>query len=218
MTQPVTQQDTGDTFVIEGVITELQVALGRENLLAQIDPRYRAGSAATGLGAALGGFHGQVAAAASVALYDGEDTENFVCLIDQQVMCGTFGGASKLPVGKKVKAVVSKHGDVLIARGILSEDAGWVWVPHAWGSKAERMANFKNSGHGLCGRPWREKPGKQIKPPAPSLEAGDFHESGCWRKDKRLNHAKEQLPGCPKAVTAHHSKDTFPDPVRLTLR
>jgi hypothetical protein len=143
MTKPITQHDTHDTFVIEGVISELLVALGRENLLAQIEPRYRVGSAATGLGAALGGFHGQVAAAASVALYDGEDTENFVCLIDQQVMCGTFGGASKLPVGKKVKAVVSKHGEMLVARGILSEDMGLVWVPFAWGSKAERMANFK---------------------------------------------------------------------------
>ena len=76
-------------------------------------------------------------------MYDGEDTENFACLIDQHIMCGTFGGASKLPVGKKVKAVVSKQGDVLIARGILSEDMGLIWVSHAWGSKAERMANFK---------------------------------------------------------------------------
>ena len=143
MKKPITQPDTHETFVIEGIITELEVALGRENLLAQIAPRYQTGSVVTGLGSVLGGFHGQVAAAASVALYDGEYTENFACLIDQQVMCGTFGGASKLPVGKKVKAVVSKHGDALVARGILSEDDGLVWVSHAWGSKAERMANFK---------------------------------------------------------------------------
>ncbi|GGY31183.1 hypothetical protein [Pseudoduganella albidiflava] len=132
-----------DTYVIEGVLTDLHVALGRENLLAQINPHYRAGSAAAGLGTAVGEFHGQVAAAASVAMYDGEDTENFACLIGQQVMCGTFGGASKLPVDKKVKAVVSRDGDVLIAHGILSEDMGLVWVRHAWGSKAERKANLK---------------------------------------------------------------------------
>ncbi|GGY31196.1 hypothetical protein [Pseudoduganella albidiflava] len=132
-----------ETFVIEGVLADLRVALGRENLLAQISPHYRAGSAAAGLGTALAGFHGQVAAAASVAMYDGEDTENFACLIGEEVMCGTFGGASKLPVGKQVKAVVSKRGDVLVAHGILSEDTGLVWVGHAWGSKAERMANLK---------------------------------------------------------------------------
>lgn len=143
MENPVLSKSTSETFVIEGDISELQVALGRENLLAQIAPHYQTGSAVTGIGAVLGGFHGQVAAAASVAMYDGEDTENFACLIGQQVMCGTFGGASKLPVGKKVKAVVSKQGDVLVARGILSEDMGLVWVSHAWGSKAERMANFK---------------------------------------------------------------------------
>jgi hypothetical protein len=143
MTKPIMHQDISDTFVIEGILTDLQVALDRENLLAQVAPRYQAGSAVTGLGAALAGFHGQVAAAASVALYDGEDTENFACLIDGQVMCGTFGGASKLPVGTRVKAVVSRHGDVLVARGILSEDTGLVWVSHAWGSAAERMANFK---------------------------------------------------------------------------
>jgi hypothetical protein len=107
---PILHTPASETFVIEGVITELQVAQGRENLLAQIAPRYQTSSAVTGLAEVLGDFHGQIAAAASVAMYDGEDTENFACLINQQVMCGTFGGASKLPVGKKVKAVVSKRG------------------------------------------------------------------------------------------------------------
>ena len=143
MTTSIVQQHADDTFVIEGIISEVQVALDRENLLAQIAPHYQASSKVIGLGSVLGGFHGKVAAAASVALYDGEDTENFACMIDQQVMCGTFGGASRLPVGKRVKAVVSKCGDVLVARGILSEDTGLIWVSHAWGSRAERRANFK---------------------------------------------------------------------------
>ena len=143
MTTQTPQYATHDTFAIEGVISELKVALGRENLLAQIVPNYQTGSAITGLGEMLGGFHGQAAAAVSAALYDGEDSENFACLIGQQVMCGTFGGASKLPVGKKIKAVVSKQDDVLVAHGILSEDSGLAWVSHPWGSKAERRANFK---------------------------------------------------------------------------
>lgn len=143
MTKPSTQYNSSETFVIEGVITDLHVAPGRENLLASISPHYQTGSLAAGIGTALGGFHGQIAAAASVAMYDGEDTEHFACLIGQQVMCGTFAGASKLPVGKKVKAVVSKHDDVLVARGVLNEDTGLIWVTHAWGSKAEQKASFK---------------------------------------------------------------------------
>jgi hypothetical protein len=150
MDNPAVSAPASETFVIEGVITELQVAKGRENLPAQIVPCYRADMAVTSLGEVLGGFHGQIAAEASVAMSDSEDTENFACLIDQQVMCGTFGGASKLPVGKKVKAVVSKKGDTLVARAILSEDTGLVWVSHAWGCKAERMANFKIALWCLC--------------------------------------------------------------------
>lgn len=144
MSEPIQKNtEANEPFVIEGVITELQVSLGKENLLKQIDRHYKGKSVLTGLGAAVGDLYGQAVAAASIALYEGEDTENFLCLIDDQVMCGTFGGASKLPVGKKVKAVVQKQGDVLVAEGILSESEGLVWVSHAWGCKAERGANFK---------------------------------------------------------------------------
>ena len=132
-----------ELFVVEGVISELQVAPGKENLLQQLDKHYKGKGALTGVGAIAGGMYGQVANAAMLAMYDGEDTENFLCLIDDKVMCGTFGGASKLPDGLKVKAVVQKQGDVLVAKGILSEDKGLVWLGHAWGWKAERVANFK---------------------------------------------------------------------------
>jgi hypothetical protein len=144
MTSPV---DSLELFVIEGLLIELQVANDTENLFAQIHKNYRATSVATGLGAALGGLFGQVANAASLAMYDGEETESFVCLIGDQPLFGTFGGASKLPMGKKVKAVVMKRDDgVLIAQGILSEDKGFVWLKHAWGKRAELMSNFKLGG------------------------------------------------------------------------
>jgi hypothetical protein len=133
----------GTLFVIEGVITDLHVEIGKQNLFAKIDKHYRGKSFCTGIGTATGDLFGQVAASAMLAMYDGEDTENFLCLIDGQVMCGTFAGASKLPVGEKIKAVVHKQGDILVAEGILSESKGLVWIHHAWGSHAERMANFK---------------------------------------------------------------------------
>jgi hypothetical protein len=81
-----------------------------------------------------------------LAMYDGEDTDNFLCLIDGQVMCGSFGGAHKLPAGEKVKAIVRKQGDVLLAQGVLSESQGVVWIHHAWGSHAEKMTHFKIGG------------------------------------------------------------------------
>ena len=130
-------------FVIEGIVTELHVSLGKENLLAQVDKHYQAKNIITGLGAVVGELYGQAAAGAAVAMYEGEYTENFLCLVGDSVVCGTFGGASKLPVGKKIKAVVTKQGDVLVAKGMLSESEGLVWVGHAWGYKAERMANIK---------------------------------------------------------------------------
>ncbi len=132
-----------EMFVVEGVISDLQVAHGTENLLQRLDKLYKGKSALTGVGAVVGGMYGQVANAAMLAMYDGEDTENFLCRINDQIMCGTFGGASKLPAGERVKAIVQKQGDVLIAEGILSESTGLVWLNHAWGWKAERAANFK---------------------------------------------------------------------------
>lgn len=140
---PAVAADEDELFVVEGVIGELQVASGKENLLQRLDKHYKGKAGFTGAGAIAGGMYGQVANAAMVAMYDGEYTENFICLIDGKVMCGTFGGASKLPVGHKVRAVVRKRGDLFVAEGILSEDKGLAWLAHAWGWKAERAANFK---------------------------------------------------------------------------
>lgn len=135
--------NNNELIVVEGIVHELQVALGKQNLLLQLDNHYKGKSAISGAGAIAGNMYGQVANAAMLAMYDGEDTENFLCQIDGHVMCGTFGGASKLPEGHRVKAIVQKQGDVLIAKGILSESTGLVWLNHAWGWKAERAVNFK---------------------------------------------------------------------------
>jgi hypothetical protein len=129
--------------LIEGSITDINVEMGRENLLQKIDKRYRGKAVVAGAGAAAGDMFGQVAAAASVAMYEGEDTQNFMCLIDGQVVCGQFGGAQWLREGSRVKAVVTQEEGVLVARGILDEQQGLLWVGHPWGSKAEVIANWK---------------------------------------------------------------------------
>ena len=132
-----------DLFLIKGVLSELHVENGRENLLARIEKRYRVGSAVTGLAAAAGDMFGQVGSALMLATYDGEDTENFACLVDDQILCGQFGGASKLKEGSRIKAVVSRRGDVLYAHAIMDQKEAMLWTHHAWGASAERKANLK---------------------------------------------------------------------------
>lgn len=132
-----------EPFFVEGKLTELHVELGKENLLAKVDEHYRAKAVGTGTAAAVGDLFGQAANAAMLAMYDGEDTQNFVCLIGSQVMCGQFGGAEMLREGDSIKAVVSRKGDVLYARAVMSPSRGLVWIAHSWGLKAERWANLK---------------------------------------------------------------------------
>lgn len=132
-----------EPFLIEGKLTELHVELGKDNLLAKIDKHYRSKSVATGAAAAVGDLFGQASNAAMLAMYDGEDTQNFACLIDGQVMCGQFGGAEMLKEGSSIKAVVSRKGDVLYAHAVMSPSQGLVWVTHPWGSEAESIANWK---------------------------------------------------------------------------
>ena len=128
-----------ELFLVVGRLSEIHVERDRENLLLKIDKHYQGKSIVTG----AGDMFGQAASAASLAMYDGEDTQNFACLIDDQVMCGQFGGAEWLTEDHVVKAVVSKQNDVLFAHAIMDEKAGTVWVSHAWGSKAENSANWK---------------------------------------------------------------------------
>ena len=132
-----------ELFLVVGRLSEIHVERDRENLLLKIDKHYQGRSIVTGAGAVVGDMFGQAASAASLAMYDGEDTQNFACLIDDKVMCGHFGGAEWLIEDHVVKAVVSKQDDVLFAHAIMDEKAGTVWVSHAWGSKAESMANWK---------------------------------------------------------------------------
>lgn len=137
-----TAEDDDTMELVEGVLSEINVELGRENLLEKIDARYRSKSAVAGVGAAVSDMFGQAVAAASVAMYDGEDTQNFMCLIDGQVMCGQFGGAEWLKEGNRVRAAVSRRDNVLVTRAILDEAQGFVWVGHPWGARAEMNANW----------------------------------------------------------------------------
>ena len=132
-----------ELFLIEGTLTELHVELGKENLLAKIDKHYRAKGGVTGAVGAVGDLFGQAASGAMLAMYDGEDTQNFVCLVDGQVMCGQFGGAEMLQEGDNISAVVSREENVLCAHAIMSRAQGVLWTSHPWGVSAESVANLK---------------------------------------------------------------------------
>ena len=149
MATSLPEQDRHDTFVIEGVITDLHVAVGIENLLARIAPHGQSPDAVAGRGNVPSEYRGRIRAA-SVDMTDDDDIENFACLVGHRVVCGSFGGASKLPVGQQVKAVVSKRGDVHIARAILSEDTGLLWANCIAGANADRWAGFEICFYVFC--------------------------------------------------------------------
>jgi hypothetical protein len=108
-------------FVLEGVVRELHVVDGRENLLQQINKHYRGESALTGTAAVAGDLFGQAANAAMLAIYDGENTQNFVCLVDGQVVCGQFAGAQLLKEGHRVRIAGERSGDVVGEGDVLGD-------------------------------------------------------------------------------------------------
>lgn len=130
-------------ILVEGVLRELHLGEGREDLLQKIDGHYRGKSALAGASAGAGDLFGQAANAAMLAMYDGEAAQNFACLIDGQVVCGQFAGAQLLKEGNCVRIAAERNGDAIVARGILDEKQGLVWVEHPWGGAAEMLANWK---------------------------------------------------------------------------
>lgn len=127
---------------MEGVLSELHVAAGVENLLARVHGHYKHHATTSGLSAAANDLFGQAASAASLAMYDGEDTQNFIGLIDQQVVCGQFGGAEWLRNGHRVRMVVERRDSVLYAHGIIDEATGLLWIGYSKGTRAELKSNW----------------------------------------------------------------------------
>ena len=137
-----------ERFVIEGLLTGLQVAERKHRLLVQIDDYCQATS--PDAGAVVDARYRQAAQRAVAVLSDGEDLEHFMCMIGAQFVGGSFGGASKLTTGARVRAVVHQRGDMLIAEAILSDSEGLVWVRHARGYQAELKAIFKLAAGLFC--------------------------------------------------------------------
>jgi hypothetical protein len=125
---PLQYEDQG-LYLIEGTLSELQIARTTVNLLEQIDRNVKAKSVVAGAAAVISGMHGMVANSAAIALYDGEETHHFAGALDGQVICGTFQHADKIQEGDRVKAVVSKRGDVLFAHAIMNAKTQEFYMP-----------------------------------------------------------------------------------------
>src|SRR5688572_18350547 len=93
-----------DMFRIHGRLVELHISRTTVNLLEKIRKRSREECLAAGLLAAAAEMHGVVANSAMLAFYDGDDSHNFACLIEGQVVCGTFDNADKFRDGDQVVA------------------------------------------------------------------------------------------------------------------
>jgi hypothetical protein len=118
-----------ELFLVEGTLSEVQHAHTRVNLLEQIEKRALTKNLATGVAAAISGMHGVLASSAMLAMYDGEDMVNFAGLLGDLVICGTFQKADAFKDGDKIKAVVSKRGDVLSTHAVMRENDKMLFMP-----------------------------------------------------------------------------------------
>jgi hypothetical protein len=126
-------------YLVEGVLSDIEIAKTTVNLLEKIDNHVGAKSLVGGAAAVLNGMHGMVANSAAIALYDGEDTYNFVGLLSGRVICGSFQHADKIQAGNRVKAVVSKRDEVLFAHAIMNADTQEFYMPVNVFSSSDRL-------------------------------------------------------------------------------
>ncbi|WP_426344564.1 putative type VI secretion system effector [Pseudoduganella sp. R-32] len=120
----------GETlFLVEGTLSELQIARTTVNLLAQIEKNIQAKNLVSGVASVIGGMHGMVANAAALALYDGEDMYNFAAVLGELIICGTLEHANQFKNGESVKAVVSQRGDVLYVHAIMQAKTQQFYMP-----------------------------------------------------------------------------------------
>jgi len=133
MTQSIHSQSSaysGETlFLVEGTLSELQIARTTVNLLAQIEKNIQAKNLASGIAGVVSGMHGMVANSAALAFYDGEDMYNFAAVLGEHIICGTFEHADQFKNGEPVKAVVSQRGDVLYVHAIMQAKSQQFYMP-----------------------------------------------------------------------------------------
>ncbi len=61
--------------------------------------------------------------------YGGEDMYNFAALLGDKILCGTFESANAFNSGDRVKVVVSKQGDALLALAVIRDNDKMLFMP-----------------------------------------------------------------------------------------
>ena len=110
---------------IEGRVSLLEIAEGKENLLTGMQSK----AALAGAGAALAGQAGIAANAAMLALYDGEDVKHFGCLVNDQLIIGTFNYVS-FAEGDNVRVITTKENNTNFAHAVIRLSDQRVWLPN----------------------------------------------------------------------------------------
>lgn len=116
-------------FTIEGAIANFKSAPGKINLLRQIQTGGNAENVVTGVVGALNDMYGMVANSAMLAMYEGEDVDNFIFQIDDKIVCGSLENAHLLKDGDTFKAVVRRDKEIFIAEAIQRPADSLMWMP-----------------------------------------------------------------------------------------
>ena len=123
------EDKTNKMFLLEGTLTDISIGEDSVNLLEQLKVNSTGQNIVTGLVGALAGNPALIANAAFLESYSGESIEKLICKIDEKIAIGQFSGATLLKVGDKVKAVVSRKGDIHLVHAIQRPQDQLLWLP-----------------------------------------------------------------------------------------
>jgi hypothetical protein len=76
---------------------------------------------------------------------DGDYRQNFVCLLDDQLITGNFFGAQWLKEGNHIKAAVSKKDKDLYVHGIIDKEEGLLWCVDPRGARVCFAHNLEDN-------------------------------------------------------------------------
>lgn len=106
-------------FSIQGNLIELKIAATRVNLAEKIEKNFHEKNIAGSATLALAEMYGMVSTSMMLELYEGEDIYNFVGILNEEIVYGSFSKANKIKNGDEVKLIVEKRGEALYVHSLL---------------------------------------------------------------------------------------------------
>ena len=136
-----------ELILIKGTLSGFKSAPGKINLLEQLRNHNTAKNITTGVVGALTDMYGMVSNSAMLAMYDGEDVENFIGVLDGKVIYGVFEHADLLADGDNIEALIIPDGDIFAVESIIRPKDGLILVPLITfsGTKARWKSEVKDN-------------------------------------------------------------------------